>query len=144
MRGSILLEGGTWAGGQELGSRYKEGCLGWEAGGKVGMGTERERERPPSANLPTALRQLSQPFDVLLILYNISLALKSALILIQLLISFLSLLAGNLFYSFPCKGSVSLFLKRVFKENVSALTERHLSSLTRDQTRTLCFGSVEF
>ena len=59
MRGSILLEEGTWAGGQELGSRYKEGCLGWEAGGKVGMGTERERERererPPSANLPTAL-----------------------------------------------------------------------------------------
>ena len=45
MRGSILLEGGTWAGGQELGSRYKEGCLGWEAGGKVGMGTVRERER---------------------------------------------------------------------------------------------------
>lgn len=125
--------GRSWAPGTRRGA--------WD-GRLVGRWVWEQRERPPSANPPAALRRLSQPFDDLLIPYNISLALKSTLILMQLLISFLSVLAGNLFSSFPCKGSVSL-CKRVFTENVSAHTERHLSSLTRGQAHTLCFGSME-
>lgn len=112
------------AGGQELGSRDKEGCLGWEGRWEGGHGN-RERDHPVPTRSAALFSRLSQPFDDLLIPYNISLALKSTLILMQLLISFLSVLAGN-FLFFPCKGSVSL-CKRVLTENVSAHTERHLS-----------------